>query len=132
MKSLKKYISAIILVLALVCPAYANNAITLDNSDELIKTDEAYFLPVRLVFEKFGAEVNWNDDRSIDISFGGSEYKLYSDSDKIEKDGIGDKINVPVRIFNDRAYICLCAMEKFGEFSLSLDKETDSAEITLL
>lgn len=136
MKKLTIFFLAIMFMLSnQVCMAYDDfslsvNRIVIDK--RIIKDSDIYYIPVRTVFEAVGAEVLWQgEEQSIDIVFKDMTCKLKVDSSEIIVNGAKKQISVPVKLFGDYSYMCLCALNELRTCTIRADTEEKKIEIIM-
>ena len=85
-------------------------------SDAALNKDGRALVPVRVISEKLGANVEWNpDERSIYINQGGNDIKMFVGSNVLYLNGEEIDIDVPPQIINSITYVPLRFIgETFG------------------
>ncbi len=81
------------------------NGSLMKNSDLVISNDRA-LVPVRLIAEYFGADVEWNgDENKVVITENGNTINLYMDENAIDINGSVSYMDAAPAIINDTAYV---------------------------
>ncbi|MDD4678835.1 MAG: beta-propeller domain-containing protein [Tissierellia bacterium] len=137
-KTYKIILLTLILILCFTVTAFAQDDIKVYVDNERVDFDVAPFvekgrtlIPLRGVFEKLGAKVDWNKNLlEVVIKDDNNEIEMILGKDKVMVNGIIKDIDVPTRMINSRTFAPLrFATENLGH-TVRWDGNTRSVYIT--
>jgi len=116
---------------------YTGNIYKLYVNDELVTSDippiiinGRSLVPVRAIFEKLGAEVNWDaKNKKVSVSYEGNEVLLTINDDNALINGNKVKMEVPAKIINDRTMVPLRFVGE--QLNMEVGWFADTGEITI-
>lgn len=106
-----------------------NKEVTFDQSPSLV--NGRTMVPVRAVFEKAGANVEWNaETRTASLSKDGYEVSISIDQPFLVKNGKPVALDVPASIINDRLAIPVRAISEAMDFGVTWNGTRNSVLIS--
>lgn len=113
MKTLKRLFGILIIMSCFMPAIAAEKPITVTYNGEQIVFDQPPIIengrtlvPLRAIFEKLGADVNWNDEtKTITAKKGNDTVTLVIDSSTANCNGKTVNLDVPARIVNSRTLV---------------------------
>jgi len=134
----KVFILTMILILCFSVTAFAQDGLKIYVDNEKVFLDVAPFIengrtliPLRGVFEKLGAKVDWNKNlQEVVIKDDNNEIEMILGMDKVMVNGIVKDIDVPTRMINSRTFAPLrFVVENLGH-TVRWDQSTGEIYIT--
>ncbi len=99
---------------------YVDNARVTFSDQEPVIVDSRTLVPLRAVFEKAGASVNWNDDtKTATITAGDEVVSVTIDSDVMKRGDSEITLDVPAQIIGDRTMIPVRAISEALDYGVT-------------
>lgn len=135
---MKKTIAAIFAVAACTCAASAQSDITIningekfENTVAPIVIEDRVLVPMREIFESFGAEVYWEGEtKTVTAVLGNDAVLLQIDNNKLFKPGETTELDVAPIVVNDRTMVPLRAVAAGLGADVEWDGEARCVNIT--
>ena len=139
---MKKFVSALLsaaLLAAPVIPAMAEEStISVIVDNEKVEFDQApvieegrTLVPLRAVFEKAGAAVNWDQEtQTATIQRGNYVVQVTLNDNVLYKNGEAITLDVPAKIVDDRTLVPLRAISEAYDCTVDWDGESRTVTIT--
>jgi len=93
----------------------------------IFEEDDRMFVPLRLVAEDLGCQVNWLEDTKEIVVQGNHEVRMKLGENMMQVDGKQEQLSKPVRIINSRAIVPLRFVSEHLGFAVAYDRENHSA-----
>jgi inhibitor of cysteine peptidase len=137
-KTYKIVLLSLILILSFTVTAFAQDVIKVYVDNEKVDFDVPPFIdkgrtliPLRGVFEKLGAKVDWNKNLlEVVIKDENNEIEMILGKDKVMVNGIIKDIDVPTRMVNSRTFAPLRFVAENLGHTVRWDETTNSVYIT--
>ena len=96
-----------------------------------ILEDDRILVPMRFLFQKMGAEVEWQDaTQTATATLNNEEVSFSIDNNTAKVNGIAESMDVPARMSNDRTMVPLRFLSENLGYDVQWDEETKTAAIT--
>ena len=139
-KYTKKIISFVLVVMmsmTMFVPAYANDEISVYLDNERIQFDVAPLLvngrtmvPMRAIFEKLGATVNWDNNTQTAVANKGNvNVSISIDDTTLYKNGQAITLDVPAQLNGGRTLVPLRAVSEAFDCDVQWDGDTQTVNI---
>ncbi|HHW00396.1 MAG TPA: copper amine oxidase N-terminal domain-containing protein [Clostridiaceae bacterium] len=89
------------------------------------------FVPLRLILEAFGAEVNWQGNNKVNIIYGDYSFDLTVGDRKYFVNQDEKQFDTPPRYKKDKIMIPLSFIEEYFDVSVSKDEQTGTVTVIL-
>ena len=96
-----------------------------------ILEDDRVLVPMRFLFQKMGAEVEWQEaTQTATATLNDEEVSFSIDNNTAKVNGIAESMDVPARMSNDRTMVPLRFLSENLGYDVQWDEETKTAAIT--
>jgi len=133
---MKKIITIILLIVLLTQVAFGTdiqlfvNDVNITESSSPIIRNDRLLVPVKFVSEELGGKVSWNSvERTVEITKGSNEIKLWIDSPIFEFNGKYEMSDVAPIIYNDRTYVPVRLISNLFGVDVSWDGSTRQVRV---
>lgn len=138
MKNFKILILTLILILSFSITVFAQDGLKIYVDNEIVDFDVMPFIengrtlvPLRGVFEKLGAKVDWNKNiLEVVIKDSNNEIEMILDKDKVMVNGVIKNIDVPVKMIGSRTFAPIRFISENLGHNVRWDGKTNSVYIT--